>query len=62
MAYDLTNETGRTAANVIEYGAYRATADIHVDGVLAYVVGDRVPIANVVAHGYTDVELVGPLS
>jgi hypothetical protein len=56
MTYDLTTTEGREAANIIEYGAYVATADIYVDGVLAYAEGDRVPISNVEAHGYTDVE------
>lgn len=42
----------RRAAQVKEYGTYRAVAPIDIDGVRAFNVGDPVPVGHVDTFGY----------
>lgn len=42
----------RAQQEAIEYGTYRATGPIFVDGTLAYVKGHAVPVSNVRKFGY----------
>lgn len=49
------------AAQAAEYGTYVALAPIRHDGVLAYGVGDAVPVSNVEAYGYLEAGLVAPV-
>lgn len=46
------------AAQAVEYGTYKAAVAIFHNGVLAYNVGDAVPVSNAEAYGYVESGLV----
>lgn len=48
----------RAEQELAEYGAYRATQTIYVDGVRAYLKGHAVPVSNVEKFKYDEMGLV----